>query len=108
MSEFKDFLEILKDDLLDLAKDFGDDLKDEIIEDGTAFAQNAKKDLEEWTRMAASGELSQEDLEWLIEAKKDLAKMEALKQKGIAKAKIDNLRSAIIETVAGSLLKVLK
>lgn len=107
MSEFDDFLEILKDDLLDLAKDFGDDLKDEIIDDGTAFAQNAKEDLEEWNRMLANGELSQEDLEWLIEAKKDLAEMEALKQKGIAKAKIDNLRSAIIETVAGSMFKVL-
>lgn len=107
MSEFDDFLELLKDDLLDLAKDFGDDLKDEIIDDGTAFAQNAKEDLEEWTRMVANGELSQEDLEWLIEAKKDLAKMEALKQKGVAKAKIDNLRSAIMETVAGSVFKVL-
>lgn len=108
MPNFEDFLDTFKSDLIDLTKEFGDDVKDEIIADGKAFAEEARKDLEEWTQKLAAGELSQEDVKWLIQGKKDLAQMEALKQKGLAKAKIDKYRNAMLETVVGSISELVK
>ncbi len=106
MANFDDFIDTLKDNLLDLAGEFGDDVKDEFIKDGKAFALKAREDLEEWTQKVAAGELSQDDLEWLIQGKKDLAEMEGLKQKGLAKAKIDKYRAAMLDTVVGSISDV--
>lgn len=103
MPSFNDFIDTFKDNLLGIAEEFGDDVKDELIEDGKSFARKAREDVEEWTKKVAAGELSQEDLEWLIQGKKDLAEMEALKQKGLAKAKIDKFRAAMLDTVVGSI-----
>lgn len=108
MADFDDFINMLKDDLIDLAKEFGDDVKDEIIKDAESFATELKEDLEEWTQKVQSGDLTQNDLEWLIKGKKDLAQMEALKQKGLAKAKIDKYRNALLETTIGSVVKLLE
>ncbi len=102
MPNFDDFIDTLKDNLIGLAKEFGDEVKDEIIADGKAFAEEAKEDLEDWTQKAEEGKLSKDELEWLIQGKKDLAEMEALKQKGLAEAKIDKYRTAMLETVTGS------
>lgn len=106
MSDFNSFIVTLRSDLIKLARDFGDDVKDDLIADGKAFAEEAKQDLEKWTRQMAEGELTRVDLEWLIKGKKDLARMEALKQKGIAKAKIDEYRNAMLNTVVGSVVKL--
>lgn len=103
MPNFDDFLSQLKDDLIGLAKNFGEDVKDELISDGTAFAEEAKEDLMRWTQLAAEGRLTQDDLQFLVEGKKDLAKMEALKQKGLAKAKLDKYKNALFGTVVNSI-----
>lgn len=108
MPGFDDFIDTLNDDLIELGEQFGENIKDDLVADGEAFVNETKEDLEEWTKQVANGKLSQDELEWLLRAKKDLAEMEALKQKGIAEAKIDKLRGAVIETVAGSVFKVLK
>jgi len=102
MPNFDDFIDTLKDNLIGLTKKYGDDIKDELITDGKAFAEETREDLEDWTQKVAEGELTQDDLEWLIHGKKDLAEMEALKQKGLAKAKIDRYRNAMLETVVGT------
>ncbi len=108
MSVFNDFLNILKSDLIEVGKNFGEDIKNELVDDGQAFAQKCREDLERWTTQLAEGSLSKEDFAYLVKAKKDLAEMEALKQKGLAKAKIDKLKAAVVNSVVGSTLKVLQ
>jgi len=108
MSVFNDFLKILKTDLTEIAKNFGGDIKNELVGDGQAFAQKCREDLERWTALLAEGSLTKEDFAYLVEAKKDLAEMEALKQKGLTEAKIDKLKAAVLNSVVGSALKVLR
>jgi len=106
MPDFDEFLTSLKSDLGDLAHRFGDDVKTELVKDGKAFALKSKKDLERWMTELVNGKLSQDDFEWLVKGKKDLAEMEALKQKGLAMAKIDKYRSALLDTVISSAFKL--
>ncbi|MDZ7659654.1 hypothetical protein [Fodinibius sp.] len=99
MPNFDDFIDQLKNDLVDHAQQFGDDVMDEFVEDGKAFAEEAKGDLKRWTQLMAEGKLTSDDLKFLVKGKKDLAKMEALKQKGLAKARLDKFKDILVGTV---------
>jgi hypothetical protein len=105
MPTFNDFVSTLKNDLLDFAKENLEEYKDEILKDGTAFVKKTKSDLERWTDGLASGALSPEDFEFLLKGKKDLAEMEALKQLGLSKVRLDKITNGIIDVIAGSAIK---
>jgi hypothetical protein len=105
MPTFNDFVSTLKNDLLDFAKENLEEYKDEILKDGTAFVKKTKSDLERWTDGLASGALSPEDFEFLLKGKKDLAEMEALKQLGLSKVRLDKITNGIIDVIIGSVIK---
>jgi hypothetical protein len=105
MPNFNDFINTLKDDLLDFAEENINEHKDELLKDGTAFAERAESDLKRWTVELADGLLTEEDFEFLVKGKKDLAEMEALKQLGLTKVRITELKDGIINIVVGSAIK---
>lgn len=105
MPTFNDFISTLKNDLLDFAKENLEEYKDEILKDGTLFIEKTKSDLERWTEGLSTGALSKADFEFLLKGKKDLAKMEALKQLGLSKIRITKITNSIIDVVLGSAVK---
>lgn len=105
MPNFNDFLDTFKNDLLDFAKENLEEYKDELIKDGSLFVEKTKTDLERWTEGLASGTLNQEDFEFLLKAKKDLAEMEALRLAGLTQIKIDKLTNGILDVLVGSAIK---
>jgi len=105
MPNFNDFLITLKDDLLDFAQENLEEYKDELVKDGTMFFEKTKSDVERWTDGLASGALSPADFEFLLKGKKDLAEMEALKQVGLAQAKLDKITNGIIDVITGSAIR---
>lgn len=106
MFNFDTFLETLKKNLSGVIQEFGEEYKEDILNDAVAFALKARKDLELWAAELKEGRLSIADVEFLIKSKKDLAEMEALKQKGLAQAKLDKLKADIINEVVGAVRKV--
>jgi len=105
MPTFNDFLSTIKDDLLEFAKDNLKEYKDELLKDGSAFVKKTKIDLERWTEGLASGALTKKDFEFLLKGKKDLAEMEALKQLGLSKIRINKITNGVIDVVVGSAVK---
>jgi len=105
MPTFNEFLSTIKDDLLEFAKENLEEYKDEILKDGNAFVKKTKIDLERWTEGLASGALSKNDFEFLLKGKKDLAEMEALKQLGLSKIRINKITNGVIDVVVGSAVK---
>ncbi len=106
MPDFDDFINRIKNELVNRANELGDEVKDEFIKDGKTFVEEAEDDLKRWTQLMAEGKLTKEDLKFLVNGKKDLAKMEALKHKGIAKAQLDQYKSAIVDSVITSASKL--
>jgi hypothetical protein len=45
------------------------------------------------------------DFEFLLKGKKDLAEMEALKQLGLSKVRLDKITNGIIDVITGSVIK---
>lgn len=107
MFDFDSFLDTFKSDLGSVIKEFGEEYKEDILNDAGDFTSKTKDDIEEWAILLKHGELSPKDFEYLLKAKKDLAEMEALKQKGLSRAKLDKLKADILDTVVGSVKKVL-
>jgi len=105
MPNFNDFVDTLKNDLIGFAKENLEEYKEEIIKDGTEFVERTKTDLERWTQGLGTGALNQEDFEFLLKAKKDLAEMEALKQIGLTQIRIDKITNGIIDVITGSAIK---
>ena len=102
MPDFKDFLDTLAERISSLAVGSLKDFKAAITKDGKAFVEKAKADLERWTTLLADGQLTKDDFEWLVQGKKDLAELAALKQAGLAKARLDKFRNSLIEVVVGT------
>ncbi|MBT8378056.1 MAG: hypothetical protein KJN64_02360 [Ignavibacteria bacterium] len=105
MPIFNDFLSSLKKDLLDFAEKNINEYKDELLKDGNSFLKKTRKDLKRWTAGLTVGLLSKDDFEFLVKGKKDLAEMIALKQKGLAKVRLNKLRDGMIEIIIGSAFK---
>lgn len=105
MPSFNDFLSTLKTDLLDFAEANLNEYKDELLRDGNAFVTKAQEDIKRWTEALTTGALNKKDFEFLLRGKKELAEMEALKQIGLSKIRINKITDGIIGIVVGSALK---
>src|SRR3954453_22081138 len=67
--------------------------------DALDFIKQAADDLKNWTGMLAKGELSKVEFGSLGEGQKDLAHLGALTQAGIALARLDRFRDALVNLV---------
>lgn len=105
MPDFKEFLATLTERIAALAVGTLKDYKNEITRDAQAFIEKAQQDLERWTALLQQGQLTPDDFAWLVKGKKDLAELAALKQAGLAKARLDTFRSSLIEIVVGTAIE---
>lgn len=107
MPDTDELLDALRDEIMDLAKTHFDDLVDEAVEDAEAFLDDSKEDLKEWTTLLANGDLTQDEYRSLVEGKKDLAEMKALKRAGLAAVRVDRFRDALVDRVVDTASRLL-
>lgn len=106
MGDFSDYLKTLEDGIKNLAEKMLKGFQDEALKDGKEFLKKTQEDLKRWTRLLASKELTQDDFEWLVIGKKDLAELHLLKQKGLSLVRIDRFRNSLIDLIIDSAIDV--
>ena len=74
MSDFNEFLKVLKGNMGELARDSWKEYRNAAVKDGGSFIRKTKADLERWTMLLAEGKLTQDDFAWLVQGKRDLCK----------------------------------
>lgn len=74
--------------------------------DGQAFLDAQKLGFRKWTQQLVSGELSKADFTDLVAGVQDLAELVALKQAGLAAAKLDQFRADLVNLVVDTAFKV--
>jgi hypothetical protein len=99
MASFDDFEEALKIGARDLAKEIFDGFENEAKDDVKAFLEKIKQDMQRWTKLLAQGELTEQDFSDLVQAKKALAEIHALRQMGVALTKLERFRTGLINLV---------
>ena len=105
MTTFQDFWKDLQKELVEFAEFSWKEYRRAAIKDGGAFLDKTKKDIERWSKMLASGDLTRDDFEWLIAGKKDLAELAALKRKGLSQVARDRFVNGLIDTVVATAFK---
>ena len=105
MASFDDFWQDLQNELVEFADYSWKSYRDAAVSDGNAFVDKAKVDLERWTSMLAQNRLTQDDFEWLIVGKKDLAELLLLKQNGLTKVALDRFVNGVIDTIVSTAFK---
>lgn len=75
------------------------DNKAALEEDLNAFLETSKEKLERWMILFASGNLTEEELEWLLKSQLDLVALQALQTTGISKIKLNTIKNNIIKMI---------
>lgn len=106
MSVYEEFIKTIKEDSKSLAKDLFDDFGDEAKRDTNAFLKKTNKDLQRWTTLLSQGLITEADFSDLLQAQKALAKITALRQKGIALAKLERFRTGLIALIVDAAFSI--
>lgn len=106
MPDFTSLLTAIKDGVATLAVETLQEHRKAAMADAEEFLRRTQGDLERWARDLATGSLTPADFEFLVNAKKDLAEMEALKQAGLALVRVDRFRNALVDLVIGTTIRM--
>lgn len=94
----------LLEDLADAFREALPHIQEAVLKSGAEFAHDTRQDLLRWQELATSGTIDKEDLRWLVQSRADLARMTALKEAGLARVRIDELRGRIARIIAGTVI----
>jgi hypothetical protein len=97
-----DIQAILKDletKIINLAKSSFKDATKQATADGKELWEELKEDVTRWVRLLADGKITAGEFEVLAIGKEDLIKMTALTQAGLALARIDKFKGAVIDLI---------
>ena len=100
MADFNQLQDELKGALLKLGSSEWGAFRDAAAKDAEAFLNQSKADVERWAQMLQSKQLSEDEFKWLLQSKKDLAQMEALKLAGLSKEALDGFSNDLVNTLA--------
>ena len=107
MKTFMEFWISLLVNVESFAAEKWNELKEDAIEDSKKFLTEAKDDIQRWISLLAEGQLTSDDLLWLIKGKRDLAQLLFLKEKGLAKPDLDKFFEGLLETIISTAFKLI-
>lgn len=81
-------------------------IREAILKSGKEFILKSRKDLGRWNAMLATGAITPEEYGWLVEARVSVAELNALMATGLALARLDDVRQALIRSITGAALGV--
>ena len=99
MADFKEFVTEIGTGIRELAQKEISGFAEEALNDSKSFITNSQSDFERWTQKLQNGQLPAKDFASLLRGKKSLMEMKGLTRKGLADAKIDSLKNAIIDLI---------
>lgn len=97
--DIEKLLKELKNESATLAKSIFKEFKDEAETDAKNLIATLEVDLKNWTLQLANGQLTKDDFEWLVMAKKELIEIVGLKHAGISLIKLDELKAKLLNLV---------
>ena len=106
MSKFDDFKNEILTGVKGLALGSLTGFVDQMKSDTQQFLQAQEQHLIEWTNDLGSGEIDEEEFEFLVKGQIQLFEMHALTVAGITAAQIQHFRDAVTKIVVDAAIKV--
>lgn len=92
-------IEELKDKLKVIITKSYKENKTELEKHLNTFLETSKEKLERWMFLFSIGDLTEDELEWLLKSQLDLVTLQALQTTGISKIKLNALKNNIIKMI---------
>jgi hypothetical protein len=105
---FEQLFNELKEGVVSIAKDTLKEYESSAKADGQKIVDDLKQNLQQWAKEEETGSLTTGDLGYLLQEEKDLTKMVALKEAGLAEVRIDEFRNNIINMIISTLTGLVK
>jgi len=106
MSKFKQYLDVVEEGAVELIKDVFSSTSTNAEEIFKAHLKSSEERLKRWSKLLASGELTQGEYKWLINNQITLGKMKLNTGKVIAKKQAIELREKLRTLFLESAIKV--
>lgn len=106
MATFDDYEKELQKGVRKLAQGLVDGLEEQAVADLNTFLGKSKKDLDRWTKLLEKGEITREDFNDLVQARKALTELHELTRTGIGHSKLERFRTDLVQLFIDSAMKV--
>tara|TARA_B100000508_G_C11421488_1_gene258577 strand:- start:329 stop:655 length:327 start_codon:yes stop_codon:yes gene_type:complete len=97
--DFEKLFKELKEEVTALVKEKFNKENDAIKNDIAIFFDQSKEKLKRWTTLLASGIITKEEYELLLQSQKDLVIMQTLYKAGISKIKLGHFKNKVIKLI---------
>jgi hypothetical protein len=105
--EFDELFDTLKTGIAGLAKTTVNDYLAQATEEGQNALDGMKADIQQWSVSLAAGDMSTEDLKFLVAGRKEIIEMRGLEQVGIAEIQLDSFKNGIVNLIITTVSKVI-
>jgi hypothetical protein len=102
-----DILKTVEDQAKALAQQKIKDYSQQALADVKNTLQDAKEDLKRWVEELARGDIDKDGFESLVQGQIDVAKMQALKQAGLAEVQIESFVNGVIDIVVNAAMSAI-
>lgn len=102
MSLIDDFLAAVRPGLATLAQNLFSETVAAAQSDGQQLVDAARARLDGLLELLASGQITREEFEFLVQMQADLAKMHALKAAGITRQRIERFRESVVSLLVST------
>jgi len=97
----------LQSNITDLAKQSLSDYLTQATSDGDAVLSNLKDKIDLWSLQLSTGDLDSDDFKSLILGEKDLMKMDALTQQGLALIRVDQFKNDVCNLIINTVTTII-
>lgn len=105
MPDTKELLNQIEQQIAVLAESTVSQYKKQAIKDGKQLLADIKVDLVRWTALLAEGKIKVNEFEWLVNSDKELVKMKALENAGLAAARVSAFGMGVLSLIIDTTLK---
>ena len=105
--DLSNIFKTLEGNIVNLAKQSMSDYLSQGIIDGTAIVNNMRDKIEQWTLDLSAGVIDADDFKSLVLGEKDLLKMTALTQAGLALIRVDKFKNDVCNLIINTVTAVI-
>lgn len=102
--DFNAVFDTLKEGVTSLAKVTVQNYQNDAKADGIKLVESLKTDIKTWGEQFVAGKLTEDDVNFLVLAKKDLIEMNTLKQAGLSLIKVDEFKNGLLQLIIKTII----
>lgn len=102
--DFTAVLNTIKTGIINLGKPILSNYLTQLQSDAQNITNAIEDDIKTWTQQLAAGQITANDLQFLINAKKDYLEIAALTQAGAAQIQLDQFKTGVVNLIVNTLV----